>query len=172
MAVAREGSTGKAMAALRQFGEFRTSGYPRVVVGMLESAGDFLETLRREDSGGGSSLTAFLGRVLPVEDTLPFERDDVTETLCDAFEEMGPRLAGRSFFVRARLRGLKGRLEHPAVERALGTFLYERAEACGDPATVAFKDPDIVVAVEVVGGRVGYAFLDRDSRALSLVRIR
>ena len=96
----------------------------------------------------------------------------MTEELCCALENAGPRVAGKSFHVRARLRGLTGRVDKSAVERALGGYLLDVAEASGAPARVTFSDPDTIVVVEVIGKRAGYAFLGRDVRAVPLVRPR
>ncbi len=163
VALAEPRATAEVLRLLRAYGAFRTTRYPRVIVGRAVRAAGLLE-----DLGAGCPIS----RIIPLERSLRFARDDVTETLCECFEEMGPRLAGKSFFVRARLRGLKGRLEHPVVERALGSFLYDRACQAGAPAEVSFSDPDIVVAVEVVAERVGYAFLDRELRRAPLLKIR
>lgn len=170
------GVTGRTLAALARFGRFRTGGYPQVVLGVVDrSRAGQAATLTagiEEVAAGASPFDELLERVVPVESAVLFRRDDVTETLCERLEGSGPRLAGRSFHVRSHLRGLKGRVEHPAVERALGAFLGELAERAGAPARVTFDDPDVIVAVEVAGQRVGYAFLDRDLRSSRLVRAK
>jgi tRNA(Ser,Leu) C12 N-acetylase TAN1 len=101
-----------------------------------------------------------------------FERDDVTEHLCCALADAGPRVAGKTFHVRTRLRGLTGRVDDQAVDRALGGYLLDLADAAGAAARVSFQDPELVVVVEVIGRRAGYAFLDRAIRAVPLVRPR
>jgi tRNA(Ser,Leu) C12 N-acetylase TAN1 len=174
--VLRERRLAGLLNRLRPLGRFRTSGYPRVLLGMVDDNG--------HDSAPGNGdriarvvdffeqnpeLAAELQRVVPVEASPLFERDDVTETLCVAMHDKGVELAGRSFHVRAHLRGLKGRQETTAVEGALGEFLLERAEAGGRAATVTFSDPDVVIAVEVAGRRAGYAFFEREQRALPLL---
>ena len=159
--------TGVALEALRPFGSFRTAGYPRVLLGRTDDPRRLYGVV--DDSTG---LSACLSRLLPLERSLEFTGDDVTETLCHEFEGLGERVAGKKFYVRAHLRGLKGRLTHPAVERALGAFLLDRAAATGLPANVAFDDADLVVCVEVAGSRAGYAFMDSAVCALPLVRMR
>ena len=101
-----------------------------------------------------------------------FDRHDVMEALCVALHGKGARLANKTFYVRARLRGLKGRLETQAVERALGGFLIDDAARAGGDATVRFDDPDVVVIAEVLGKTVGWAFLERDRRDPALLRTR
>ena len=173
---------------LRPLGRFRTSGYPRVLLGMVDDKGHDSAPGNGDRNGTGDrngngdriarvvdffeqnpERAAELQRVVPVEASPLFERDDVTETLCVAMHDKGVELAGRSFHVRAHLRGLKGRQETTAVEGALGEFLLERAETGGRAATVTFSDPDVVVAVEVAGRRAGYAFFEREQRALPLL---
>jgi tRNA(Ser,Leu) C12 N-acetylase TAN1 len=174
LAICTRGETGKALALLGKVGRFRTGGYPQVLLGQVpREAGkaDLLAGL--EDlAGGGESCAGILDRLVPVEDAVSFPRDDVTETLCERLEPLASRLCGKTFYVRAHLRGLKGRIEHPAVERALGDFLYEFASRAGDPPKVRFQDPDVVLIVEVVGRRVGFAFLGREERSRAMVRVR
>ena len=67
---------------------------------------------------------------------------------------------------------MKGRLETPAVERALGAFLLDQAELIGTRPKVGFDDPDLVLGVEVVGRRAGFSLMDRELRAHPLVRVR
>ncbi len=172
LAIGARGETGKALALLGEVGRFRTGGYPQVLVGTVarpDGRDDLRAGLDRIDAGRTAGV---LDRVVPVEEAVHFERDDVTETLCERFEPLAARLCGKSFYVRSHLRGLKGRLEHPAVERALGEFLFEFASRAGERPSVRFADPDVIVVVEVVGRRAGYAFLDRDVRALPLVKVR
>jgi tRNA(Ser,Leu) C12 N-acetylase TAN1 len=126
----------------------------------------WLSAAWRDDPG----LFDDVARIIPIERTSRFERDDVTETLCESLGAAEP-LAG-SFYVRARLRGLDGRLEARAVERAVGGFLLDRAASLGLLASVGFDDPDLVVSVEVLGCQVGYGVLDRTVRLLPFVRPR
>lgn len=174
LAIGTRGETGRALALLGEVGRFRTGGYPQVLVGTVARPAG------RDDLAAGiaglasdaARTTGALDRLVPVEEAVHFVRDDVTETLCERLEPLAPRLCGKSFYVRSHLRGLKGRLEHPAVERALGEFLWEFASRAGEPPSVTFRDPDVVVVVEVVGQRVGYGFLDRSVRSLPLVTVR
>ncbi len=172
LAIATRGETGKALALLGEVGRFRTGGYPQVLVGSVARPdGDLLAGIGGL-AGGDERTAGVLDRLVPVEQAVSFPRDDVTETLCDMLEPLAPRLCGRTFYVRTHLRGMKGRLEHPAVERALGDFLSEVAMRAGAQPKVTFGDPDFVVVVEVVGRRAGYAFLGREERARPLIKVR
>lgn len=174
LAIAARGETGKALALLAEVGRFRTGGFPQVLLGRVErpeGKGDLLAGIGPL-AQGDQRCQGILDRLIPMEETLSFPHDDVTETLCECFEPLAERLCGKTFYVRSHLRGLKGRLEHPAVERALGEFLFEFAAKAGAVPKVSFSDPDVIVVVEVVGRRVGYAFLGREERALPLIRVR
>ncbi len=190
--VVRDISEGRAASLLSAVGDFRRTPYPGVLVGNFRTSlpaapGDHAAEPAADPRHPfhGQSQNALLRAVhaepgvfanvekaVPIDVLLPFERDDVTETLCDALAGLSGLVAGRSFHVRARLRGMKGRVEGNAVERALGAYLYDRASADGDPPTVSFEDPDIIVVVQVLGCRVGYSFLEREVRSLEIVRPR
>jgi len=173
LAIGTRHETGKALALLAEAGRFRTGGYPQVLVGTVAPRGkhDLMAGIAGIAAGDERSI-GVIDRLVPVEEAVSFPRDDVTETLCERFEPLAGRLCGKTFYVRAHLRGLKGRVEHPAVERALGDFLSEFAARAGSPPKVRFRDPDIVVVAEVVGRRVGYAFLTREDRGHALVKVK
>lgn len=174
LAIASRGETGKALALLGRIGRFRTGGYPQVLLGNVARPGGCDDLLAgiRELEKEPEQYAGIVDRLQPVERAVSFPRDDVTETLCEHLEPLAPRLCGKTFYVRAHLRGLKGRIEHPAVERALGEFLWEFASRAGAAPSVGFRDPDFVVVVEVVGRRVGYGFLGRTERSAGLVRVK
>ncbi|HYC00195.1 MAG TPA: THUMP domain-containing protein [Candidatus Limnocylindrales bacterium] len=173
LAICKQGLTGRALTALGRLGRFRTAGYPQVLIGVVEQGGnDGVLAAIAPAAHGHDDFGELLERVVPVEKAIPFVRDDVTEALCVELEPLASRLCSRTFHVRAHLRGLKGRLEHPAVERALGGFLVDRAREAGATPTVRFADPDVLVAVEVVGRRAGYAFLTREMRSARMIRAR
>jgi len=172
LAIATRGETGKALSLLGEVGRFRTGGYPQVLIGTVARPGGRLLDGIDALAAGGERTEGVVDRLVPVEDAVSFPGDDVTETLCERLEPLAPRLCGRTYYVRTHLRGMKGRIEHPAVERALGDFLWEFAARAGEPPKVTFRDPDVVVIVEVVGRRAGYAFLGREERARALIKVR
>jgi len=165
---ARPRGVAEALASLRAIGEFRTSPYAGVLIGSI-AASDRVAVIA-DAYRAQPHIFDQVVRIIPLESTFAFVRDDVTETLCVALQDTARRIAGKSFYVRVRLRGLKGRVEAQAVERALGSFLVQRTDEMGRAATVAFDDPDVVVAAEVIGRRVGYALLDRAALELPLIR--
>jgi len=169
VAICVPGEASQAIHGLRRLGVFRSTPYRAVLIGAVD--GDAAHAIREAWAEDPSTFTRVV-RLIPLERVTPFVREDVTERLCCELAGAGARVAGRSFHVRVRLRGLTGKLESHAVERALGAFLLDLADERECAARVTFKDPDLVLAVEVIGKRVGYGFLDRDVRAVPLVRVR
>ena len=171
----------RAVGALRPVGRFRSTPYPGVLIGRFagehDGGGepgadrDTQAALIRAAETWPRAFTD-VERATPLDVVVPFERDDVTEALCEALSDRAAPVLGRSFHVRAKLRGLKGRVESHAVERALGGYLAEIAEHAGRPAGVTFDDPDVILMIQVLGCRVGFSFLERRVRELAFVRPR
>lgn len=163
---------GSAAAArsLGSIGTFRNSPYAGVLIGSIPGAQPVDALV--DAYARCPEIFSEVVRIIPVEASVVFVRDDVTEALCVALESHALRVAGKRFYARVRLRGLKGRIEGQAVERALGGFLLQRSLEAGRPASVCFDDADIVVVAEVIGRRVGYGFLDREALRMPLIRPR
>jgi tRNA(Ser,Leu) C12 N-acetylase TAN1 len=73
-----------------------------------------------------------------------------------------PRLAGKTFHVRIHRRGLNGILVSPQEERVVADALLDAIQRTGNPARVAFEDPDAILLIETIGGRAGMALRTRD----------
>lgn len=73
-----------------------------------------------------------------------------------------PQLAGKSFHVRLRRRGLKGTISTPEEERFLDDVLLGALAAAGNPGRIRFDDPDYVLLIETVGGSGGIALWTRE----------
>ena len=176
--VVKDVPTGRAVGALAAVGKFRSTPYPGVIAGRLArwagmQAGDAdAQSALVDAAGRRPDAFVHVERAMPIDVIVPFERDDVTETLCLALADRTQPVFERSFHVRARLRGLKGRVESHAVERAIGGYLCEIAERAGRPASVTFDDPDVILMIQVLGRKVGFSFLGREVRDLAFVRPR
>ncbi len=166
----RPRGSAEATRSLGSLGVFRNSPYAGVLIGHIAAARP-IDTLAEAYSKRPEIFSEVV-RIIPVEASVVFARDDVTETLCEVLESHATRVAGKRFHARVRLRGLKGRIEAQAVERALGGFLLQRSLESGRPAKVSFDDVDIIVVAEVIGKRVGYGFLDREALSIPLIRPR
>lgn len=71
-------------------------------------------------------------------------------------------LAGTTFHVRLKRRGLKRILSTPAQERALDEFLLQALAAAGTPGRVGFQEPDAVIRIETIDHRAGASLWARE----------
>jgi tRNA(Ser,Leu) C12 N-acetylase TAN1 len=172
LATSVEGARPVLLAWLRRHGAFRGGGYRNVAIGRVADMPAFLAALR-DDLVREPGRAAALGRVLPIERTLLLDPSAPLASLEAAIEPLHVRLAGGSYFVRLERRGLRDALHSGDVERTLGAVLWRALEAAGHVPRVAFRDPDVVVAIETLGERAGIAVIDRALRVTyPFVRIR
>jgi tRNA(Ser,Leu) C12 N-acetylase TAN1 len=81
-------------------------------------------------------------------------------------------LASKSFHVRMRRRGFKGRMSSMDEERFLDGFLLDALEEAGNPGRIVFDDPDCIIAVETIGTRAGLSLWSReDLRRYPLLKL-
>jgi tRNA(Ser,Leu) C12 N-acetylase TAN1 len=151
-----------AFKLLEPLGEVRRTSYYNVLSMKVTDIRNFLETLR-DWMANYPDTQETLSRVGPVEQTFPFQS---LEEFQDRAKELAavylPQLAGKSFHVRMHRRGWKGRLETSAEERRIGEFLFEKFAGTEAPARVDFKDPDAILALEILDTRAGLALWRRD----------
>ena len=149
--------------ALHPLVRLRRAGFRNVLVGRVDDVHAFLtgvaELLERRPS-----LAASLGKILPVERTFAIDVPRFQEQLAEEAAAFVERLAGLSFHVRVERRGHKGVINTQATELALGESLYGALQARGCTPTVTFTDPDVVVAVELIGDVAGLELLTRATR--------
>ncbi len=149
---------------LRNFGHIKATGYRNVLLGQVESIGDFLDSVK--------ALTAeqpetgrMLGRIIPFDKVFHFtDPKELVTRLTDAVTDYIPRLPGKKFYVRMERRGFRGKISSPEVERAVDDFILETVRETGGEAKVDFEDPDVIIAVEMVSNIVGVSYLTRDLR--------
>ncbi|BCS52577.1 hypothetical protein [Geobacter sp. SVR] len=122
---------------------------------------------------GNPDIAAWISRFMPVQHLFSFRSAAEFELRSrETVLEWLPRLAGTSFHVRMHRRGFKGRLSSAEEERFLDGFLLNRLSEAGTPATIAFDDPDTIIAVETIGPRAGLTLLDREHlRRFSLLHL-
>src|SRR5512139_410802 len=141
----------------------RPCGFRNVLVGQVEST-DALLLAIAERIALRPEVQDWLGKVMPIERSFAIDAGRFDQQLR---EEAGPlvdRLVGRTYHVRVERRGHKGTINSHACERALGDFLFAALEARGAQPVVAFRDPDVVMAVEAVGNRAGIGLVTRELR--------
>jgi tRNA(Ser,Leu) C12 N-acetylase TAN1 len=99
-----------------------------------------------------------MSHVVPFEHVFTFkDAAEFEAKLREIVLSYAPRLAGKSFHVRLRRRGLKGVISSPEEERFLDDVLLEALAAAGTPGHISFEDPDHVLLIETVGEGGGVA---------------
>jgi tRNA(Ser,Leu) C12 N-acetylase TAN1 len=154
----RQGRYRQLLEELAPLGEFRPTEFFGVIVGKVEDLPTFLETLRDRRK---MSLIAFqdIGRVIPLEQVAVFRLETFLEVAREAIRPFLGQLAGRRFYVRLERRGHKGQIISPEAERALDAFIKEELAKGGETAAVDFDHPEMIVAVETLGDRLGVGLL-------------
>ncbi len=149
---------------LREYGEFRGSGFRDVVVGQVESVEAFLDALadtRREHPG----RLRHLSQIVPVDKTFQFELSDFRVKLKDAVVPYAEQLENDCrFSIRVKRRGHKGVLSSLEIEKEMTVFLLDVLEKSGKQARVSFEDPDKFIIVETIGNRAGIGLITRAMR--------
>jgi len=154
----RESGQRRLRRALRPIVRLQGSGFRNVFVarvddveGCLMAVAELCERRPRLDS--------WLGRILPIERTFAVDPGAFDAQLRVEAVPFVDRLAGRGFHVRVERRGHKGVINTHASEH-----FYDTLNARGQAATVQFADPDVVLAVEVLGDTAGLGLVTRALR--------
>ena len=161
LVTAREGELRSLRRVLAPLARLRGSGFRNVLTARVDDVTAFLNGIAelrerqilRDDQ---------LGRVLPIERTFRVAVQTLDAQLRTETAFLLPRLTNRRFHVRLERRGHKGVIDTAASERALGEHLYNELEARGEFAGVEFRDPDVVVAVELIGDVGGIGLITRE----------
>lgn len=171
VATALEGQRGLLIGALRRLGRFGGGGYRNIVVGVVEDRAAFLAQVA-ESLTADRALAASLARIVPVDVVVRLDPDDPAPGLLEAAAPFLDALAEGAFYVRVERRGFRGRIDSTALERDLGTRLWNALEARGATPSVAFRDPANVLAVQTLGDQAGLGLLSRATRtAYPFVRV-
>ena len=142
---------------LARWGRLRRTEYHNVAVMSVTDTAVFLQEFAAALEESPGILNA-MSHVVPLEHVFTFK--DAAEFEAKSREialSYAPRLAGKSFHVRLRRRGLKGIISTPGEERFLDDALLGALAAAGGPGQIRFDDPDYVLVIETVGGSGGIA---------------
>ncbi len=149
---------------LRNFGHIKATGYRNVLLGHVESTGEFLDKVKAL-AAEQPETERMLGRIIPFDKVLQFtDPKELVTSLTDAVTDYIPRLQGKKFYVRMERRGFKGKVSSPEVERTVDDFVLKTVHETGGEAKVDFEDPDVIIALEMVSNIVGISYLTRDLR--------
>jgi tRNA(Ser,Leu) C12 N-acetylase TAN1 len=147
--------------ALRPIVRLTRAGYSEVLIGRTDDVDACLTAIAaRADPAFSAEI---LARIVPVVRTFMLA-DDIAAQLVTEAASVQDDLVGRTFHVRVERRGHRGVLRSDDLERMIGTALVTGLQTRGDTPRVTFKDPDVVVAVEVIGATGGIGLVPRTLR--------
>ena len=151
-----------AFRKLSRFGPIKKTGFFNVLFLRVYDISRLLEILREWTSDEPDALS-FLSRLTPVTNTFTFQSPgEFEEKAKEIVLAWAPELAGKSFHVRMRRRGFKGKLSGLEEEQFLDTVLLEAIEKTGKAGRVAFDDPDVIVAIQTISQWAGLSLWTRD----------
>jgi tRNA(Ser,Leu) C12 N-acetylase TAN1 len=162
----------KACRLLETMGRVSKTEFFNVLVMQVEDVRQTLDLLHQklvEDP----DISGLLARVVPATHTFTFQSPEIFETRArEIVSDWIPALADKSFHVRMRRRGFKGRMSSMEEERFLDEFLLDALEKTGTPGHIAFDNPDYIIAVETIGTRAGLSLWSREElQRYRLVRL-
>ncbi len=161
LVTASEGEVRAVRRALAPLVRLRGSGFRNVLIGRVDDLNAFLVDVA--ELHNCRILHAHqLGRVVPIERTFRVDVANFDAQLRAESAALLPRLTNRRFHVRLERRGHKGIINTAASEQALGDQLYDQLKACGGSPGVEFRDPDVVVVVELIGDVGGIGLITRE----------
>ena len=148
--------------ALRAIVRLRRAGFAEVMVGRTDDVETCLAAIAAR-AVDPVFATEVLARVVPVERTFMLAAE-IELQLVSEIVTFADVLVERSFHVRVERRGHKQLVQSDQLERRLGTALVDALEARGETPRVTFDDPDLIVAVELIGDAGGIGLVPRTWR--------
>ncbi len=144
---------------LEEDGEFEPSGFRDVLIGYVYDIGEFLDDAE-------AKKYRHLSRVVPIDDSFFVSPDNVIEILKRRIERYVDEFEpGDTFGFRVERRGMKDKISSQAVEREVGGYFYDLLEKIqGRKPKVNLKNPDKLIAIEIVGNRCGFGFITKEMR--------
>ncbi len=163
LVTAQEGSARDLKRLVKRHGVFRWSQFRNVLLGCVADPGGFFQELEAQLEKKPFAVN-WLGKALPICITFPVDLETFSDDLERHLSTLVEGLKGKSFYVRVERRGHKGDLRTHELERQMGDYLWEELQRHGGQPVVSFKDPDVVVAIEIVGKTAGIAVVPRRLR--------
>lgn len=167
---ARSGEQRALRRALSRLVRLRSSGYKNVFTGRVDDP-DVLLAQVAELYEQRPSMERCLSRLLPVDRTFAVQASAFAEQLSREVPPLLDHLVGRTFHARVERRGHKGVIDTPSTERAVGDLVDRLATERGSPVKVKFDDPDVILAIEIIGSSAGLALITRERRRFPFVKI-
>ena len=168
LAIGERNSGKELLEELNEDGVFEKSGFRDVLIGRVEDIVEFLEEAE-------SKKYHHLNRVIPIEDSFFVTPENLIEILkrkiAKYIDEIEP---GNTFAVRVERRGMKEGISSQKVEREVGGYFYDLIEkAYGRKPKVDLKNPDKLIAIELVGNKCGIGFITKEMREkYSVIKVK
>lgn len=163
LATAKNHEQSHLIRRLKRFGNFRWSPYHGVLLGRVEDCQTFLEQLhRREESESGFLYP--LARLVTVGRTFPFTVDTLVPLIKAEVQGYLDRMEFGSFYVRVERRGHKDEVRSREIEEEVADEIFQSLAQRGCAARVDFQDPDVIVAIEIVGDECGIGLITKSLR--------
>ena len=148
---------------VRRLGDFWWTPFLGLLVGRVEDHEAFCEQLRRSEEERPGFLRP-LARLIPIDRTFAFQVEHLPALLEQAVLAYADRIDSGSFYVRIERRGHAGDIHSQPLEQELGRTLLAHLREQGATPLIDFKDPDAIVAVELIGDECGVGLITRAMR--------
>ena len=151
-----------ALRALRGVAEAAPSGHYNVLLAKVDDPVGLLDSLERRAESEPVLIDA-ISRIAPAVAGFDYETDDGFEQ--GALRVLDPllaRLAGKSFQVRVKRRGVGLAATGSEEEARLGKAILQQLAEAGAPGRIDFADPDYILAIDAVDGRAGLGLWSRE----------
>lgn len=150
--------------ALRPIVRLKRAGYAEVTVGRVDDVEATLAAIAARADADPVFANEVLARVVPISRTFALEPDVEAQLVAEATAFAGT-VGEQGFHVRVERRGHKRELQSDQLERRLGGALFDAITAKGLTPRVTFADPDLILAVAVIGDYGGIGLVPRAWRA-------
>ncbi|TKS61251.1 MAG: hypothetical protein EWM72_00738 [Nitrospira sp.] len=148
---------------VKRLGDFWWTPFLGVLVGRVEDHEAFCDQLRRSEEDNPGFLHP-LARLVPIDRTFAFQVESLSAQLGRAVLAYADRIDSGSFYVRIERRGHPGAIHSQPLEQELDRTLMDHLQEQGAAPRIDFKDPDAIVAVELIGDESGIGLITRTMR--------
>ena len=148
---------------VKRLGDFWWTPFLGLLVGRVEDHEAFCEQLRRSEEERPGFLRP-LARLIPIDRTFTFQVEHLPAQLERAVLAYADRIDDGSFYVRIERRGHAGDIHSQPLEQELDRTLLAHLREQGAAPLIGFKDPDAIVAVELIGDECGVGLITRTMR--------
>jgi tRNA(Ser,Leu) C12 N-acetylase TAN1 len=163
LATAKDHEQSHLAKRLKRLGDFRWSPYLGVLIGRVEDHQAFFDQLRRNEEVEPGYLLP-LARVVPLEKTLTIDAPSLLPALKAEMQGYADLIGNGSFYVRVERRGHKGEIHSQHIEQELDHTLIELLTCRGYRPRVDFQNPDVTIAIEIVGDECGIGVITKSLR--------